>query len=337
MIYASSTRTLACELVTLTPRTRAFSRMVTRLRAETVDAISAAKLQSLGVVRSDSGAGESSFFFCKGRREKSQPFPTPRDVLMRRGRGHLHLGVHEERLEVTLVVDQELLVPAREDVAGLLVAAVTDLGHRELALEAATDAVVDTLGLAPCLLDTVVTVRLVALLLVGSGIALRIRVSTPIGGGPGFGGGRRTKGFVRFLTILIDVAAILLPASICHSVFAHQGGRVSARHSALARCASQQEERLVDAWRVVLSPGGENIVSSLLPPLVPHTADPNPAGRGFEPGTRSPFAASAATTPKRCRPPRTGPSLLLLVLLLPADQSLVRIHDRRTTSTAQRP
>lgn len=47
MIYASSTRTLACELVTLTPRTRAFSRMVTRLRAETVDAISAAKLRGV--------------------------------------------------------------------------------------------------------------------------------------------------------------------------------------------------------------------------------------------------------------------------------------------------
>lgn len=93
----------------------------------------------------------------------------------------LHLGVHEERLEVTLVVDQELLVPAREDVTGLLVAAVTDLGHRELALEAATDAVVDTLGLAPCLLDTVVTVRLVALLLVATNALPRgeDKVSTP--------------------------------------------------------------------------------------------------------------------------------------------------------------
>lgn len=128
----------------------------------------------------------------------------------------LHLGVHEERLEVTLVVDQELLVSAREDVAGLLVAAVTDLGHRELALEAATDAVVDTLGLAPCLLDAVVTVRLVALLLGGSSEdALHAERGSALPRTNQEGarrGGRRTKGFVRFLTILIDVAAILLPA-----------------------------------------------------------------------------------------------------------------------------
>lgn len=75
------------------------------------------------------------------------------------------LGVHEEGLEVLLVVDEELLVPARENVAGLLVRAEPDARHRELALEAATDTVVNTLGLAPCLLDAVVAVGLVALLL----------------------------------------------------------------------------------------------------------------------------------------------------------------------------
>lgn len=130
--------------------------MVTRLRAETVDAISAAKLAN----------GERPTPPRQG--QISDPGPEKRRAGGRE-KVALHLGVHEERLEVTLVVDQELLVAAREDVAGLLVAAVTDLGHRELALEPATDAVVDTLGLAPCLLDAVVAVRLVALLLEAGG------------------------------------------------------------------------------------------------------------------------------------------------------------------------
>lgn len=88
-------------------------------------------------------------------------------------------------------MDQELLVPAREDVAGLLVAAVTDLGHRELALEAATDAVVDTLGLAPCLLDTVVTVRLVALLLV-------------VGCGDAFGSALQPRGRGEYCPVVVE-------------------------------------------------------------------------------------------------------------------------------------
>ena len=69
VIYASSTRTLACELVTLTPRTRAFSRMVTRLRAETVDAISAAKLQKLGVVVR---CGKRKESFCKKKKKEGE-------------------------------------------------------------------------------------------------------------------------------------------------------------------------------------------------------------------------------------------------------------------------
>lgn len=44
-----------------------------------------------------------------------------------------------------------------------LVAAVADLGHRELALESAPDPIVNTLGFPPCLLDTLVAVRLVTL------------------------------------------------------------------------------------------------------------------------------------------------------------------------------
>ena len=148
-------------------------------------------------------------------------------------------------------------------------------------------------------------------------------------------GRRRTKGFVRFLTILIDVAAILLPACLSQR-FRAPGRKESApgtRHS-LDAPGCKKSGRWMH-WRVVLSPReAKNLVSALLPPFVPHATDPNPAGRGFEPGTRSPFAAAAATTPIRCRPPRTGPSLL--VFLLPADQSLVRIHQHPRPSEDRR-
>lgn len=74
-------------------------------------------------------------------------------------------------------MDEELLVPAREDMAGLLVRAEPDARHRELALEAATDTVVNTLGLAPCLLDAVVAVGLVALLLAAASQSGRARAA----------------------------------------------------------------------------------------------------------------------------------------------------------------
>jgi hypothetical protein len=38
-------------------------------------------------------------------------------------------SVHQEELDVTLVVDEELLVAAGKDVTGLLVRTVTDRGH----------------------------------------------------------------------------------------------------------------------------------------------------------------------------------------------------------------
>lgn len=41
---------------------------------------------------------------------------------------------------------------------------LTDAGHRELSLETTTNPVVNTFGLAPCLLDTMVSVRLMTLL-----------------------------------------------------------------------------------------------------------------------------------------------------------------------------
>lgn len=47
--------------------------------------------------------------------------------------------VHEKELEVGEVVDEDLLVARGDQVAGLLVRAVTDLGHGELALEATTN------------------------------------------------------------------------------------------------------------------------------------------------------------------------------------------------------
>ena len=87
--------------------------------------------------------------------------------------------MHEQKLDVLGVVDQESLVAGGHQMTGLLVAAVTNLksvstdsyqqrdrcqdryqdqnrvirtylGHGQVALEAAADTVVDTLGLAPC-------------------------------------------------------------------------------------------------------------------------------------------------------------------------------------------
>ena len=57
--------------------------------------------------------------------------------------------VHEEQLDVAGVLDEEGLVARGHHVTGLLVAAVADGGHGQVRLEASTDAVVDTLGLAP--------------------------------------------------------------------------------------------------------------------------------------------------------------------------------------------
>lgn len=57
--------------------------------------------------------------------------------------------VHEEELNVLGVVDEESLVAGGHHVAGLLVGTETDGGHGHLALETATNAVINTLGLAP--------------------------------------------------------------------------------------------------------------------------------------------------------------------------------------------
>lgn len=71
--------------------------------------------------------------------------------------------VHEEELDLALVVDEEALEAVGHDVARLLVGTVSDVGHGELALEPAANAVVDSLGLAPGrVLETGIAIRLVA-------------------------------------------------------------------------------------------------------------------------------------------------------------------------------
>ena len=70
--------------------------------------------------------------------------------------------VHEEKVELADVVDEESLVAGRHHVAGLLVGTVTDLGHDGLALEATAHGIVDTLGLSPAGVYAHEAVRLVA-------------------------------------------------------------------------------------------------------------------------------------------------------------------------------
>lgn len=88
--------------------------------------------------------------------------------------------MHEEKLDIIGVLHKESLVARGHHVAGLLVATVADLailistrsfltgrrstyrGHGKVALEASADAVVDTLGLAPCRRDALEAVGLVA-------------------------------------------------------------------------------------------------------------------------------------------------------------------------------
>lgn len=82
--------------------------------------------------------------------------------------GRVAAGVHNEHLQISNVVDDDLSQAVGHNVLGGLAGTVTDLGHRELALEAASNAVVNTLGLSPCLLDSLVTVRLVSLEDLGS-------------------------------------------------------------------------------------------------------------------------------------------------------------------------
>lgn len=71
--------------------------------------------------------------------------------------------MHEEKVELADVVDEESLVAGGHHVTGLLVGSVTDLGHDGLALEATAHGIVDTLGLSPAGVYAHEAVRLVAL------------------------------------------------------------------------------------------------------------------------------------------------------------------------------
>lgn len=99
--------------------------------------------------------------------------------------GSVGAVVHQEELDVLGVVDDEGLVAGGHHVTGLLVATVTDLspplvalaiagsngsygGHGGLALEAAADGIVNTLGLAPRGANTLEPVRLVTVEAVGA-------------------------------------------------------------------------------------------------------------------------------------------------------------------------
>ena len=94
--------------------------------------------------------------------------------------------VHQEQFNIVGVLDEERLVARRHHVAGLLVGTVSNLnpskyssivaptptprnktglpyrGHGSLSLEPSPHTVIDTLGLPPCRIDTLVAVALVA-------------------------------------------------------------------------------------------------------------------------------------------------------------------------------
>ena len=70
--------------------------------------------------------------------------------------------VHEEKVNIGDVVDNESLVAGGHHVAGLLVGTVTDLGHDGLSLEATAHGIVNTLGLSPAGVYAHEAVRLVA-------------------------------------------------------------------------------------------------------------------------------------------------------------------------------
>ena len=57
--------------------------------------------------------------------------------------------VHQQEVQLGNVGDEELLEARGHQVAGELVVTVTNLGHGNLALETATNAVINTLGLSP--------------------------------------------------------------------------------------------------------------------------------------------------------------------------------------------
>lgn len=57
--------------------------------------------------------------------------------------------MHEEEINVAGIVDEESFVAGGHEMSGLLVRAVTNLGHSSLALESPSDAVVNAFRLPP--------------------------------------------------------------------------------------------------------------------------------------------------------------------------------------------
>lgn len=62
------------------------------------------------------------------------------------------LVTHHQDLKLLDIVHQELLEAGWQHVLGLLVAAITDIGHQHLTLEPPADPVVNTSGFAPVFL-----------------------------------------------------------------------------------------------------------------------------------------------------------------------------------------
>lgn len=68
--------------------------------------------------------------------------------------------VHEKQVDLSRVVDHELLVAVGHQVAGLFVGSISDRRHGKLAFETSSDSVVNTFGFAPCLLNRCISVGL---------------------------------------------------------------------------------------------------------------------------------------------------------------------------------
>lgn len=56
---------------------------------------------------------------------------------------------HHEHLELFNIVDEDLTESVRQNVSGCSGIPVADLGHLNLALEAPSDTVINTMGLSP--------------------------------------------------------------------------------------------------------------------------------------------------------------------------------------------
>lgn len=85
------------------------------------------------------------------------------DALLRRDvvsdLGSVGAVVHQEQFKFLDVLDGELQETVGQEVAGLLVRAVADLGHGGLAAETTAHGVIDTLGLSPGFLQCNVSVK----------------------------------------------------------------------------------------------------------------------------------------------------------------------------------